>query len=132
MADTKDSIEFETLTARASKMIEGIDTYRKTKEHKKVLPPTLDAAKRRATLAKLKASRKAFTDAEKLVAKTSKAYREAFVATEKQLAQDDDAVRGYLGKGDDRVQDFGTKRIVPSPGRRKSVAPGGPELPKKP
>jgi hypothetical protein len=120
------SAEYDALLTRASAMIAGVEKHAKSAAERKALPERLrTSTARKRQLAKLKAARADFVAAERALAKTSALYQAAVDAIQKDLAQDDEAVRGHYGKGADVVTDFGTRRVLPPPGRKPKAAKTG-------
>lgn len=118
MAKKLTSKEYDAMAQRLERMADGIGRH-KTEEG---FPARLDQKKRIAMRQTLEDLRETW---ETLITQAGKAY-EAYLAHYKscgaELAQDDDIVKGFYGKKNPTVRDFGTKALSTPKGRTKKAA----------
>ncbi|MFB3850717.1 MAG: hypothetical protein ACE14Q_02195 [Acidobacteriota bacterium] len=115
MAKKLTSKEYDAMAQRLERMADGI------KRHKGEagFPARLDEKQRLEMRKRLEDLREEW---EALVNKASEAYKEYFgfyTRCGKELAQDDDSLRGFYGKTNLVLRDFGTKVISTPSGRAK-------------
>ena len=115
MAKELTSKEYDAMAQRLERMADGINKH----NGEEGFPARLDHKKRVEMRKNLEDLREAW---EALVTKAGKAY-EAYLDHYKfcgaELAQDDDTVRGFYGKKNSIVRDFGTKALSTPTGRAK-------------
>ncbi len=118
MAKALASKEYDAMAQRLERMADGITKHK----GEDGFPARLDPKKRAEMRKNLEDLRENW---ETLVTQAGKAY-EAYFTHYKlcgtELAQDDDAVRGFYGKKNSIVRDFGTKALAKPTGRAKKEA----------
>jgi len=112
------SKEYDAMAQRLERMTDGIGRHK----GENGFPIRLDGDKRQAMRKALEDLREKW---EALVKEADRAYKEHlghYKYCKAELAQDDDAVRGFYSKTNPMVLEFGTRTITKPKGRRKRTA----------
>ncbi len=113
------STKFDALVQRLERMADGISRHKGEAD----FPKRLDDAQRQAMRDELEAKRERYEVLMKQAAQAYEAYKTTMVAITKELGKDDETLRGFYGKDNRVVTEFGTKMHVPHGGRRSKPGP---------
>jgi hypothetical protein len=116
------SKQYDALSQRLERMADGIAKHKSEQD----FPKRLDTAVRRQWRQGLEDLRSRYEDLISEAARAYDAYAEEFKRLSAELSKDDDTLRGYYGKSNPEVGDFGSKVIAkPSGGRKPKANPSG-------
>ena len=108
MAGQLTSVGFDSLVQRLERMADGIGRHKAEDG----FPKNLDDAKRRGMRQELEDLREKYETTAKAAQKAYDTYYAAFKSAEGVLSKDDDMVRGFYGKKNATLADFGTKVLA--------------------
>ena len=108
MAGKLTSVAYDSLVQRLERMADGIGLHKSEDG----FPKSLDDVKRRAIRQELEDNREKYEITAKAAQQAYEVYWASFKNAETVLAKDDDTVRGFYGKKNQVVADFGTKPII--------------------
>ena len=112
------SKEYDALSQRIERMADGIAKHREEED----FPKRLDSSVRREWRQSLEDVRSRYEELMLEVAQAYDRYCMEFKRISVELGKDDDTLRGYYGKNNPVVGEFGTKVIGKPTGRKKVKA----------
>ncbi|MBL8151212.1 MAG: hypothetical protein JNN15_14910 [Blastocatellia bacterium] len=113
------SREYDALVQRLERMADGIGRHKEEKN----FPAHLNEEEVRSKRASLEAARAKYESFFQEASKAYDEYKEVFDDCNKELSKCDDTIRGFYGRTNPVVPDFGTKPFSIPVGRIKKPAP---------